>query len=113
MKENNKSFSELINSLYFIAIILFSFICILVVVVNLTKKEDSIMLLYKITYQKKVDGNIETNTIWAGSQSECGSIRKNVRQKYGYIPNSVQTSKINVPTRKNDLINWLNTSKIR
>ena len=67
------------------------------------------MLLYKITYQKNYEGVVSDKFVWAGSQSEAGSLRKQIRQKHGYIPNSVQTSKIDVPTKKNDLIKFLNS----
>lgn len=67
------------------------------------------MLLYKITYQKNYEGVVSNHGVWAGSQSEAGSLRKQIRQKNGYMPNSVQTSKIDVPTKKTDLIKFLNS----
>ena len=72
------------------------------------------MLLYKVTYQKKVsteDLNIDpvyTHTMWLGSSKEAVSMRKLIRQEHGYIPNSVQTAKINVPVDKKGLIKFLN-----
>jgi len=71
------------------------------------------MLIYKITYQKKYEGATMTKTKWAGSGKDAGSIRKNARQEHGYVPNSVQTAKIDVPTKKDLLIDWLNTMKVR
>jgi hypothetical protein len=67
------------------------------------------MLLYKITYQKNYDGVVSDKSVWAGSKSDAGSLRKKIRQEHGYMPNSVQTSKIDVPTKKTDLIKFLNS----
>lgn len=68
------------------------------------------MLLYKITY--KIDSNtfatISEITEWVGSGKEAGKIRKSARQKTGYVSNSVKTDKINVPTNKQGLIDFLN-----
>jgi len=67
------------------------------------------MLLYKIIY--KIESNTDTfATIikWAGSGKEAGQIRKSARQKTGYVSNSVKTDKINVPTNKQGLIDFLN-----
>lgn len=71
------------------------------------------MLIYKITYQKKYEGVVMKKTHWAGSGKDAGSIRKNARQEDGYVPNSVQTEKIDVPTKKDLLIEWLNKMKVR
>jgi sulfate adenylyltransferase subunit 1 (EFTu-like GTPase family) len=71
------------------------------------------MLLYKTTFQIKTDPGIhdyvQTITKWHGSMKEAGSFRKNSRQRHGYIPNSVQTQKIVVPTNKVDMLKFLNS----
>ena len=71
------------------------------------------MLLYKITYKQEVtsvlyDYEYSEITEWVGSGKEAGQIRKSARQKTGYVPNSVKTDKINVPTNKQGLIDFLN-----
>jgi hypothetical protein len=75
------------------------------------------MLLHKITYQVKMDidtpvgieEHIKDRTYWAGSKAEAATKRGNVRQINGYMPNSVQTAAIDVPTKKRGLLNFLNT----
>jgi hypothetical protein len=71
------------------------------------------MLLYKTTYQVKrfetLQPEVTTFYRWHGSAKEAGAFRKISRQKYGYIPNSIQTAKIVVPTLKVDLIKFLNS----
>lgn len=66
------------------------------------------MRLYRISYQIKKDDVIDTDTIWAGSQSESSTRRRIIRQLNGYVPNSVQTEQIDVPTSKVQLIDFLN-----
>jgi len=69
------------------------------------------MLLYKTTYQtqREKDKPVKTHSIWNGSAKDAGSSRKKIRQTYGYIPNSVQSSKIIVPTDKPSLLKFLNS----
>jgi hypothetical protein len=74
------------------------------------------MLLYKITYQIKHKASdsliVNTYSVWVGSQAEAATKRRNIRHITGYMPNSVQTSKIDVPTKKADLIKFLNSEII-
>jgi hypothetical protein len=71
------------------------------------------MLLYKTTYQIKTEPGlhdyVQTFYRWHGSAKEAGAFRKKSRQKYGYIPNSIQTAKIVVPTNKVDILKFLNS----
>ena len=71
------------------------------------------MRIYKITYQINEDhGTNETfpvtKTCYSASQQDAGSKRANIRKIDGYIPNSVQTSPLDIDTRKNALIEFLN-----
>ena len=71
------------------------------------------MLLYKVTWQiekTKIDKMkiVDTLTKWVASGKDAGSCRKKARQEHGYIPKSVQTSKIVVPTDKKGIIKFLN-----
>lgn len=68
------------------------------------------MLLYKTTYQTKYekDEPVTNHTIWNGSAKDAGSARKNVRQALGFIPNSVQSVKIDIKTDKVGLLKFLN-----
>ena len=68
------------------------------------------MVLYKIIYRTDTHSLVTTREItkWAGSGKEAGQIRKQARQKIGYVPNSVKTDKIDVPTNKIGLIEFLN-----
>lgn len=72
------------------------------------------MLLYKTTYQidDKNDTPIKTHSTWDGSAKDAGSTRKKIRQMHGFIPNSVQSAKIIVPTNKFDLLKFLNSKFI-
>ena len=72
------------------------------------------MLLYKVTWQiekTKIDKMkiVDTLTKWVASGKDAGSCRKKARQMDGYIPNSIQTSKIVVPSDKKGIINFLNS----
>lgn len=69
------------------------------------------MLLYKTTYQTQYvkQDPIKDHTIWNGSAKDAGSARKNVRQTLGFIPNSVKSIKVDVPTDKVGLLVFLNT----
>jgi hypothetical protein len=63
--------------------------------------------------KKKTDdfpGSQNTTTIirWTGSQAEAATLRKEARQTTGYVPNSIQTEIIDVPTKKQELIKFLN-----
>ena len=71
------------------------------------------MLLYKVTWQiekTKIDKMkiVDTLTKWEPSAKDAGSTRKKARQMDGYIPNSIQTSKIVVPSDKKGIIKFLN-----
>lgn len=68
------------------------------------------MLLHKITYQAKQTriSGVTLITKWAGSGKDAGSIRKEARRSMGYVANSIQTSKVNVPTDKKGLLEFLN-----
>lgn len=68
------------------------------------------MLLYKTTYQTEIEKIVETHTHWHGSAKEAGSYRKKSRQAFGYIPNSIQSAKIEVSTKKDQLIAFLNSN---
>lgn len=70
------------------------------------------MLLYKITYQVQInkDDHVSLHKQWEGSKADAGNFRAWARQRHGYIPNSVQTEKINVPTKKDELIKFLNSN---
>jgi ABC-type Mn2+/Zn2+ transport system ATPase subunit len=70
------------------------------------------MLLYKTTYQTEIKKIVETHIKWHGSAKDAGSHRKKSRQKYGYVPNSIQSAKIVVPTSKKDLIKFLNSNLV-
>jgi hypothetical protein len=69
------------------------------------------MLLYKTTYQvqNEKDEPVKTLTIWNGSAKDAGTARKRIRQTYGFIPNSVQSAKIDIPTDKAGLLKFLNS----
>ena len=69
------------------------------------------MLLYKTTYQidSKNDTPIKTHSVWNGSAKDAGSARKKIRQMYGFIPNSIQSAKIVLPTNKPSLLKFLNS----
>lgn len=62
------------------------------------------MLLHKITWIE----DSRKKTLYCGSKAEAGSERKLIRQRPGYLPNSVQTSGIDVPTKKAGLLRYLN-----
>lgn len=68
------------------------------------------MLLYRITYLMKdeITKDPIEKVKWAGSQKQAASIRANKRHMKAYVPNSIQTEKIDVPTTKDKLISWLN-----
>ena len=67
------------------------------------------MLLHKITYERinRFD-EIEIKTKWVGSGKDAGAFRKVARQMNGYISNSIETKKIDVPTNKIGLIEFIN-----
>jgi hypothetical protein len=76
------------------------------------------MVLYKVTWQiekaKINDTKIVDNlTKWTASAKDAGSCRKKARQMYGYISNSVQTSKIVVPTDKKGILLFLNSNIVK
>ncbi len=71
------------------------------------------MLLYKTVYQTEIEKIVQTHSKWHGSAKDAGSFRKTSRQKYGYIPNSIQSAKIIVPTNKTDMIKFLNSNLIK
>ncbi len=67
------------------------------------------MRLHLIYYKKKMTKDlIELKGSFAASQKDAGAIRKEIRQSDGYIPNSVQTIPVDIPTKKNDLVTVLN-----
>lgn len=68
------------------------------------------MLLYKTVFQTEIEKVVETHCMWHGSAKEAGSYRKQSRQRHGYIPNSIQTSKLEVSTKKDQLIAFLNSN---
>lgn len=69
------------------------------------------MMLYRTTYQKENPETGLTTTYfrWDGSAKDAGANRKKMRQRHGFVPNSVQTAKIIVPTNKKDVIKFLNS----
>lgn len=72
------------------------------------------MLLHLITYEVRYKGDADTETasgrygIIVGSQKEAGQRRKSIRQTVGYVPNSVETARIDVPNAKSGLLKVLN-----
>jgi len=70
------------------------------------------MLLYKTTYQIQYekDEPEKTHSRWDGSAKDAGSNRKKIRQMHGFIPNSVQSAKIIVPTDKPSMLAFLNSN---
>ena len=94
-----------------IILICFSLIITGVLINDHLKKGESIMLLYKITYQVQVnkEDNVSLHKEWVGSKSDAAKYRAWARQRHGYIPNSVQTEFINIPTDKKGLIKLLNS----
>ena len=67
------------------------------------------MLLYKTTYQiKDEEKQVITYQRWDGSAKDAGSERKKIRQRHGFIPNSVQTQKIVLPADKKGFLRFLN-----
>ena len=66
------------------------------------------MLLYKITFQTKAFGETKTITRWVGSQADASAKRGKIRSRSDYIPSSVQTDKIDIPTNKKGLLAYLN-----
>ena len=78
------------------------------------------MLLYRITYRMKAtpvdeDSDVALNPIelYTGSQSDAGAARRLIRQKNGYVPNSVETIKVNFPTKKDGIIDFLNSNRLQ
>jgi hypothetical protein len=76
------------------------------------------MMAYKITWQikrLKLDDIkvVDTFFKWEGSAKDAGSTRKKARQADNYVPNSLKTEKINIPTNKVDLLKFLNTDIVR
>lgn len=71
------------------------------------------MLLYKTIYQTEIEKIVETHTQWHGSAKDAGAYRKKSRQRHGYIPNSIQSAKIVVPTNKVDMLKFLNSNLIK
>ncbi len=69
------------------------------------------MLLYKITYQTKVskEDHVALHKQWEGSKAAASKFRSWARQRHGYIPSSVQTEHIDVPTKKDGLLKFLNS----
>jgi hypothetical protein len=78
------------------------------------------MRLYRLNWliETKIDDNQGSHVryhqqrLWCGSQKECAALRRKIRQREGYVPNSVQTAPINVPTTKDKLIAFLNREKL-
>jgi hypothetical protein len=72
------------------------------------------MLLYKVTYQVQInkDDHVSLYKEWLGSKQTAGKHRAWARQRHGYIPNSIQTELINVPTKKDELIKFLNSDLV-
>jgi hypothetical protein len=72
------------------------------------------MLLYKITYQVQInkDDHVSLHNQWEGSKAAAAKYRSWARGRHGYIPNSIQTQFINVPTKKDELIKFLNSNII-
>ncbi len=70
------------------------------------------MLLYKVTYQTQMskDDHVALHKKWIGSKEASANFRALARQRRGYIPNSIQTEKIVVPTKKDELIKFLNSN---
>jgi len=66
------------------------------------------MKLYFVAWKMYDSEQSNFDSQWVGSQAEAASLRKNVRQKHGYIPKSVGTKTINVPTDKRGLLKFLN-----
>lgn len=70
------------------------------------------MLLYKITFKTKSDGEIIVNNPkWVGSKAEASKERAWIRSRHDYVPASVQTEQIDVPTNKKDLLGFLNNKE--
>jgi hypothetical protein len=75
------------------------------------------MLLYKTTYQTKVTDIdqmkiVKTHAKWHGSAKDAGSYRAKCRKLDDYIPNSIQSQKIVVPSDKKGLLSFLNSDFI-
>lgn len=67
------------------------------------------MLLYKITFKTKSNGEIHvSNPKWVGSKSEASKERAWIRSRDHYVPASVETEQIDVPTNKKGLLGFLN-----
>lgn len=62
------------------------------------------MKLYKIT---ATNGDGDTETKWAGSQTESAKARKEFMD-IGFKRNQLVTEDVEVPTNKDGLLNWLN-----
>lgn len=72
------------------------------------------MLLHKITYQTQMtkDDHIALHKQWVGSKQAAAKFRALARQQVGYIPNSVQTEFLDISTKKEDLIKFLNSNLV-
>lgn len=75
------------------------------------------MLFYKVTWQiekGRIDNTkiVDTQIKWEPSAKDAGSTRKKARQMDGYIPNSIQTSKIAVPADKKGFLKFLNSDML-
>jgi len=67
------------------------------------------MLLYKITFKTKSNGEIHvSNPKWVGSKSDASKKRAKIRSRHDYVPASVETEQIDVPTNKIGLLGFLN-----
>ncbi len=62
------------------------------------------MNLYKTTGETE-DGKVTTR--WSGSQAEAGKDRKELKSTNN---KGVSTEEVKVPTKKPDLLAWLNTN---
>ena len=67
------------------------------------------MRLHLIYYKRKTSKDlIELKGGFTASQKDAGAMRKEIRQSNGYVPNSVETIPVDIPTTKNDLVTVLN-----
>lgn len=66
------------------------------------------MKLYKITADVAKEAGQEPIIQWAGSQSECAKIRKELVSDQGFKRADITTDEVEVDTKKEGLIAFLN-----
>lgn len=66
------------------------------------------MKLYRVSFAADA-GEVGT---WAGTQADASKARTDFMQKYGLKRKEIHIEDVEVPTRKEDLLAWLNERKV-